>query len=160
MRRRWERAFRPFELNSDVNCCSLDTNLAAATKIVWERDCGAVPVTDNQGKVVGIITDRDVRIATATRSRESDIPVRDVMSKTVHVCTPTDDVRVALSTMRKQKVRRLPVIGKDGRPAGIVSMNDLVLRATAPRGAELASEDVVEAFKSICAHSTTRIAAA
>ena len=56
-------------MTSDVKTCSLDTNLAAAAKIMWDSDCGAVPVTDERGRVVGVITDRDICIAAATRPR-------------------------------------------------------------------------------------------
>jgi CBS domain-containing protein len=145
-------------MTTDVKCCSLDTNLAAAAKIMWEDDCGSVPVTDNQGKVVGVITDRDICIAAATRSRtEGEIPVRDVISKTLHTCTPGEDIRAALATMKQQKVRRLPVLGYDGRPVGIVSINDIVLHTTSGKGTEIPAEDVLEAFKSIGAHSTRRV---
>src|ERR1700752_2419423 len=96
-------------MTSDVKYCSLDTNLAAAAKIMWEDDCGAVPVTDDRGKVVGVITDRDICIASATRSRtEGEIPVQDVVSQTLHACAPGDDVRTAMDIMKKQQVRRLP----------------------------------------------------
>ena len=146
-------------MTSDVKCCSLDTNLAAAARIMWEVDCGAVPVTDNQGKVVGVITDRDICIAGATRYRaEWDIPVGDVISKTLHACAPADDVHVALATMKRQKVRRLPVVGQDGRPGGIVSINDIVLHATGGKGRDIPAENVLEAFRSICAHSRTEFA--
>src|SRR5579872_2795388 len=102
-------------MTDDVKCCSLETNLAAAAKIMWEADCGAVPVTDGQNKVIGVITDRDICIAGATRSRtEGEIPVQEVISRTVYSCSPNDDVRVALETMRAQQVRRLPVVGQDG----------------------------------------------
>jgi len=144
-------------MTTDVKCCSLDTNLAAAAKIMWEDDCGSVPVTDNQGKVVGVITDRDICIAAATRSRgEWEIPVRDVISKTLHTCTPGEDIRAALTTMKQRKVRRLPVLGNDGRPVGIVSINDIVLH-TSGKGTEIAAEDVLDAFKAIGAPSTTRV---
>jgi CBS domain-containing protein len=146
-------------MTCDVKCCGLDTNLAAAATIMWERDCGSVPVADNQGRVVGLITDRDICIAAATRSRaEWDIRVRDVISKNLYTCAPTDDVHYALAVMKKQKVRRLPVIGQDGRLAGVVSMNDIVLRAMTGKGTELSAEDVVGTMKSICAHSATRVA--
>jgi CBS domain-containing protein len=142
-------------MTTDVKCCSLDTNLAAAAKIMWEDDCGSVPVTDNQGKVVGVITDRDICIAAATRSRaEWEIPVRDVISKTLHTCTPGEDIRAALATMKQQKVRRLPVLGNDGRPVGIVSINDIVLHTTGGKGTDIPAEDVLEAFKAIGAPST------
>src|SRR5262245_11710178 len=65
-------------MTTDVKRCSPETNLAAAAKIMWEGDCGAVPVTDERDHVVGVITDRDICIAAATRPRtEGEIPVKD-----------------------------------------------------------------------------------
>jgi CBS domain-containing protein len=141
-------------MTSDVKRCSLDTNLAAAAKIMWEADCGAVPVTDDHGKVVGVITDRDICIAGATRSSaEGEIPVRDVISKSLHACTPGDDVRAAMETMKLQQVRRLPVIGHDGRLVGIISIHDVALQARSGKGAHIPAEDVLETFIAITAPS-------
>ena len=71
-------------MTDDVKCCSLETNLAAAAKIMWEADCGALPVIDGHNKVIGVITDRDICIAGATRSRtEGEIPVQEVLQDPV-----------------------------------------------------------------------------
>jgi CBS domain-containing protein len=141
-------------MTDDVKCCSLETNLAAAAKIMWEADCGAVPVTDGQNKVIGVITDRDICIAGATRSRtEGEIPVREVISKTLYSCSPNDDVRAALETMRSQQIRRLPVVGQDGRLAGIVSIHDIAVHARAGKGSAVPAEDVLDTFIAITAPS-------
>jgi CBS domain-containing protein len=142
-------------MTSDVKSCSPETNLAAAAKIMWEGDCGAVPVTDDRGKVIGIITDRDICIAAATRSRrEGEIPVQEVSSKTVYTCTPGDDVRAALETMKNRKVRRLPVVGQDGRLAGILSIHDIALQARSGKNGEVMPDAVLDAFIAITAPAT------
>jgi CBS domain-containing protein len=148
-------------MTADVKRCTLETNLAAAAKIMWEGDCGVVPVTDGQEKVVGVITDRDICIAAATRPRTaSEIPVKDVISTRLHSCKPTDEVGTVLLTMKNQQVRRLPVIHQDGRLAGIVSMNDIVLHAgSAPKSTHIPVDDVLDTLKSICAHSARSLAA-
>lgn len=139
-------------MTSDVKSCGLDTNLAAAAKIMWEEDCGAVPVTDESGRVVGVITDRDICIAGATRtSAEGDIPVRDVISDALYTCAPGDDARAALETMRQRKVRRLPVVDHRGQLAGIVSIHDLALHARSGKGAEVPAEAVLDTFLAITA---------
>ena len=146
-------------MTSDVKYCSLDTNLAAAAKIMWEDDCGAVPVTDDRGKVVGMITDRDICIAGATRPRpEGEIPVRDLVSKSLYACRPGDDVRTAMETMKSQQVRRLPVIGQDVRLTGIVSIHDIALQTLARKGADIPAEDVLDTFIAITAPSQPRVA--
>ena len=139
-------------MTSDVKSCSLDTNLAAAAKIMWEDDCGAIPVTDEGGKVVGMITDRDICIAGATRARtEGEIPVQDVISKVVYSCAPSDDVRQALETMRLRKVRRLPVVDQSGRLTGIVSVHDIALETRSRKSADIPPEAVLDTFIAITA---------
>jgi len=157
---RKEHAMRVKEvMTPDVKCCSLETNLAAAAKIMWEADCGAVPVTDDRGTVVGMITDRDICIAGATRSpREGEIPVRDVISKMLHACVASDDVRTALETMKTQQVRRLPVLGQDGRLIGIVSIHDIARRARQSRDADIRPDDVLDTLIAITASSRRGVA--
>ena len=145
-------------MTSDVKSCGLDTNLAAAAKIMWEEDCGAVPVTDDSGRVVGVITDRDICIAGATRpNAEGEIPVRDVISDELYTCAPSDDARAALDTMRQRKVRRLPVVDASGRLAGIVSIHDLATHARGGKGSDIQAEAVIDAFVAISSATHVRM---
>jgi CBS domain-containing protein len=144
-------------MTDDVKYCSLETNLAAAAKIMWDADCGAVPVTDGQNKVVGVITDRDICIAGATRpGAEGEIPVRDVISTRLHACGPNDDVRAALETMRSRRIRRLPVVAQDGRLAGIISIHDIAVQARSGKNSGVPAEDVLDTFIAITAPASTR----
>ena len=137
-------------MTDDVKCCNQETNLAAAAKIMWEADCGALPVTDGHNKVIGVITDRDICIAGATRSRtEGEISVQEVISKTLYSCSPNDDVRAALETMRSRRIRRLPVVGQDGQLAGIISIHDIAVQARSGKGSAPPAEDVLHAFIAI-----------
>lgn len=140
---------------SDVHACSPDTNLAAAAQIMWDCDCGVVPVIDENRTLVGMITDRDICIATTTRSAApSDIPVRDVMtSGTLYSCRPEDEVRTALATMAKHRVRRLPVVDRQNTLVGIVSLNDLVRRADHRSGSQVPAEEFLQAMQAICTHT-------
>jgi CBS domain-containing protein len=136
---------------SDVRTCSPDTNLAAAAQIMWECDCGVVPVVDDDHMLLGMITDRDICIATTTRSAApADIQVRSVMTTgTVHFCRPDDNVRDVLATMGTHRVRRLPVLDKTNRVVGILSLSDLVRRAEHRSGAEVPGAEFLEALQSI-----------
>ena len=136
---------------SDVQSCGPDTNLAAAAHIMWECDCGVVPVVDDNRNLVGMITDRDIAIAATTRSAApADIAVRHVMSTgRLFSCRPDDDVRSVLATMGEHRVRRLPVTDKQNRLVGIISMNDLVRSANHRAGAEVPAQDFIEALQSI-----------
>lgn len=131
--------------------CSRGTNLAAAAKLMLDADCGILPVVDDESKLVGVVTDRDMYIALATRNRlASQVTVGDVARTTVFTCAPDDDVESALQTMRQHRVRRLPVAGFGGAVVGIVSMNDIVLAAGARK--PVRNEAVVETLQAICAH--------
>lgn len=143
-------------MTSDVQCCGPDTNLAAAAKMMWDSDCGAVPVLNVQGQVMGMITDRDICMATATKNKPaSDITVWETVSGKVYTCYMSDDVHTALDIMKREKVRRLPVVNEDGVLQGIVAMNDFVLLAGEAKGGKapaVSYEDVVRTMKTISAH--------
>ena len=116
--------------------------------LLWCAGCGALPVVDANGKVVGMITDRDVCIALGTRGqRAADLVVAQVMSGQVFACRPTDDIHAALKTMRTQKVRRLPVINHEGKLEGLVTISDMILQAFHDDGRakrpDLSYEDVM-----------------
>lgn len=146
-------------MTTDVKRCSPETNLAAAAKIMWEGDCGAVPVTDERDHVIGVITDRDICIAAATRPRtEGEIPARDVISKAVYTCAPGDDVRAALETMKARKVRRLPVVEQGGRLVGIVSIHDIALQSR-NKGSDVSPDSVLDAFIAITAPAQVPVTA-
>jgi len=113
--------------------CQLDTNLGSATELMWVGNCGFLPVMGPNGKIAGVITDRDICMALGTRNRlPGDITVGDVMSGRLFACSPDDDVHIALQLMQEGGVRRLPVIGGNGTLVGVVSIDDLVLRAETP----------------------------
>jgi CBS domain-containing protein len=100
--------------------------------------------------VIGIITDRDIAMAAAIRRRNtSHIAVHEAMSPGVRGCLAYDDVAVALSEMAEAGVRRLPVLDATGHLAGIVSVDDVLLRALDVTDGVTATE-FVEALRQIC----------
>lgn len=120
-------------MTSDIESCGLTTTLTQVSKLMWSAACGAIPVVDTRGMVVGIITDRDVSMALVSSGRRpSTILAREAMTSRVETCGPDDDVMTALVKMKTFKVRRLPVVGEDGRLLGILSIDDVVTRALAP----------------------------
>lgn len=143
-------------ITSDVQCCGPDTNLAAAAKMMWDSDCGALPVLNVEGHVMGMITDRDICMAAATKNKPaSDITVWETVSGKVYSCRLSDDVHTALDIMKRERVRRLPVVDEDGVLQGIVAMNDFVLLAADAKGAKapaVSYEDVVRTMKAISMH--------
>jgi CBS domain-containing protein len=147
-------------MTSSVKSCGADADLATVAKIMWDCDCGTVPVVNEERKVIGMITDRDICIAAATRSTApANIRVREVMSGHVHTCSSEDDVSTVLKTMKERRVRRLPVLDRQERLVGIVSINDLVARADRHSGANVPVEEFLATLKSICGHSVAAVRA-
>ena len=137
-------------MTAQPRTCEPATSLAAAAALMLDADCGMLPVVE-EGRLVGVVTDRDMYIALATRNRlASDMTVGEVARQQVFTCEPDDDVQAALATMKQHRVRRLPVEGFGGTVAGVVSMNDIVL-AAGPRKA-VRQDEVVDTFQGICAH--------
>ena len=141
-------------MSQEVKFCGPDTNLAAATEILWQSDCGTLPVLDSDGKLVGVITDRDMCIALGPRNcKASELAVGEVATKPVFTCGPNDDVHSALKTLRQHQIRRMPVIGADAKLAGILCLDEIVLHAQKTEGkARVTYEDVVNTMKAICEH--------
>jgi len=141
-------------MTKGVHTCRADTNLAMAAMQMWEGDFGALPVVDDGGKVVGMITDRDICMGTASKNEApGKIRVGEIMSGEVYSCSADDDIREALKTMQQRRVRRLPVTD-DGKIAGLLSLNDLALKARSSAHADLSAQDVEDTLKEICAHPT------
>jgi len=103
---------------------------AVAARLMWDCDCGAVPVLDGDGRAIAMITDRDICMATLMRDRApSAIPVSEAMSRTLRFCSPDEAVSTAEGIMRTYQIRRIPIVDKDRRPVGMLSLADIV-RAT------------------------------
>lgn len=141
---------------SPVQSCGPETNLGTAAMTMWDSDCGALPVVNYEGKVVGMITDRDICMAAATKNRPpSEITVFETITGKVYACAPGDDIHDAMDTMAKHQVRRLPVVDDTGGLVGILTMNDIVLHAGEAkwtRAPAISHEDVVRTCKAIDAH--------
>ena len=133
--------------------CQLDTNLGAATELMWVGNCGFLPVVGADSKVVGVVTDRDICIALGTRNKlPGDVTVREVLSSKLYSCSPDDEIHVALQEMRNGGVRRLPVITETGNLVGVISMDDLVKKAEAVgmgNQPELSTDEVVRTYRAI-----------
>jgi CBS domain-containing protein len=155
MQRGRQKAMKIKELMSTTPyCCQPETNLGAAAELMWKGNCGFLPVVGSDGKVFGVVTDRDICIALGTRNRlPGEIKVSEVItSQKLFYCCPDDDVHVALQAMQTGKVRRLPVVAHDGALAGVVSMDDILLKVepmTLGKQPELSSDEVVKTYRAI-----------
>ena len=144
-------------MTANVETCSLESDLGAAASIMWKRDCGAVPVVDDERRVVGMITDRDICMALSTRNKlASEIKIGEVISGNVYACAPDDKLRDALETMQSAQLRRLPVVDASGVLHGILSINDIILHSAKGRSKKHISHgEVMATLKALCEHRAT-----
>ena len=114
-------------MTQPVRTCGPDTNLASVVETMRTYDCGIVPVVNERGEAIGVVTDRDICIALGTRDTPaSALVARNVMTRPVIGCAPEDDCVAALLTMEERRLHRLPVLGTGGVLLGIVSIDDIV----------------------------------
>jgi CBS domain-containing protein len=140
-------------MTRDVKTCRENDSTNEAARLMWENDCGVIPVVDEERRPIGIITDRDVCMAGYTTGRKlADIRVGDVMTRNVQACNIDDSVGAAELAMQQRHVRRLPVVDSKSRLVGILSLNDLA-RGAARKGngtdADLVPAKVAETLASV-----------
>ncbi len=143
----------------EVWTCRAHEPLAAAARIMWDHDVGAVPVLDVGGKPAGIITDRDICMAAYFTGKPLDEePVGAHMSTQLFTTTPADRVEAAEEIMRSKQIRRLPVVDAAGQLVGMVSLSDLA-RASAERGRKAVEPSEVLSTLAAIAQPRTRLIA-
>jgi CBS domain-containing protein len=130
--------------------CPTSSTLDQAARLMWEFDCGVVPVVDDAGHVCGMVTDRDICMAAYTQGQPlSAIPVTTAMAREVVAVHTDESIEHAEGLMRASQVRRLPVLDGENRPAGVVSLNDLArLSARAKKSA--VDRELVQTLAAVC----------
>lgn len=143
-------------MNRTVKSCRPDDRLSTAAGSMWDNDIGCLPVVDNDGAVVGVITDRDVCMAAYTQGSPLHvIAVASAMSHIVYSCLDSDSIISAEEVMRSHRVRRLPILDRDGLLTGILSLNDLAIEAErqqTKQARELSEREVAVTLAAVCAH--------
>ena len=115
-----------------VVTCAPGEMLNRAAQLMWEKDCGCLPVV-HEGKVVGIVTDRDLCMAAYTKGKAlHEIRIDEVMSTHVKVCGRGDSIEAVETLMQMHQVRRLPVV-ENQKMVGIISLTDLAQEAESQR---------------------------
>jgi Ala-tRNA(Pro) deacylase len=142
-------------MTRNVLACHTEDHLNVPARLMWEADCGAVPVLDPATeRVVAMITDRDICMATFFQDRAPGaVPVKDAMSSALYVCSKRDSLADAERVLRDNQVRRLPVVDEEGRLEGILSLADVIRRAERENGrprAEIAFAEVTTLLGEIC----------
>jgi CBS domain-containing protein len=135
-------------MTKSVVSCQGNETLDDVARKMWEHDIGALPVL-NSGKVVGVITDRDIAMAACLNGRSLDrLFVEDCMSGAIYTCSPDDAVSKAEQIMGEHRVRRLPVLNKQGGLVGILSINDLV-RVSTDGGRGVSPKDITATLRAV-----------
>jgi CBS domain-containing protein len=131
--------------------CRRDDMLSQAAQLMWEHDCGIVPVTEDGDRVIGMVTDRDICMATYIQGRPPQhIPVADIMSHQVFSCRTDDPLEAAERLMSDKQIRRVPVTDGDNRLVGILSLNDLARYAASARKKNGLEREVTQTLAAIC----------
>jgi len=138
-------------MTREVTAASLEMNAAQAAEVMWNKNCGSLPVIADGGRVVGIVTDRDLFIALGTQNRRpADVPLGEIMRPSPSVCSPEEDLHRALDTMAKERVRRLPVVDESGMLQGVLSIDDVIVRTKAI----FTDDGILRTLKIICEAQT------
>ena len=139
-----------------IHSCSPQDTLEGAAQIMWEHDCGCVPVCEGSGsrRVIGTITDRDICMSALFRGKPlREIAVSDAMAREVQSCRAEDSLAQAEKAMRNGQIRRVPVIDDQGSLIGMLSLADIAREAareqTRPRR-EVTEVEVNETLAAIC----------
>jgi CBS domain-containing protein len=131
-------------MTTDAFTCSPSDTLNRAAQIMWEHDCGAVPVIDDRGRTVGIVTDRDICMAAYTQGRKlSEIPVSVAASKSLVSATPDDTLDTVAALMQEHQIRRVPILDGEGKSLGIVGVSDIVRHFARARATDGLSADPI-----------------
>jgi CBS domain-containing protein len=118
--------------------CRSDHTLRQAAQMMWENDCGCLPVTacDGSQRLLGIITDRDLGMALRLEGGDlRELRVEDVMTEVARACNPEDPLSEAMAIMGEARVRRLPVVDGSERVIGVLSLADLARESAQQSGA-------------------------
>jgi CBS domain-containing protein len=140
-----------------VICCDPGSDLEQVAALMQERDCGCIPVADDQGHALGMITDRDIAMAAAARHKALwELHAQDLLGRGLYACHPDDEIHQALDIMTAWQVHRLPVLDEAGEVKGLLSLDDVVACAERHvRGQgrpELSYDDAMQALKAVCRH--------
>lgn len=121
-------------MSESVIVCKSSDSLSHAARLMWEHDCGALPIVDHDRRPIAMLTDRDICMAAYTQGRVlSELSVQGAMSRELVVCHPDDSVEQAEERMCAHQLRRLPVVDAAGQLVGILSLSDLVRVAALPQ---------------------------
>jgi CBS-domain-containing membrane protein len=151
-------------MTQEVKTCRAGDTLETAAQLMWEHDCGCLPVIDGEDHVVGMITDRDICMAAYTQGTPlRPLQVGATMSQTVCTCRAEETVAHAERMMRASQVHRLPVVDAAEHLVGVLSLNDLAQEARRESEADkrqVTFAQVGETLEGVCRPPRRRVVVA
>lgn len=126
-------------MTRDVQIAAPDQSLMDAARMMADTDCGALPVGEND-RLVGIITDRDIVVRAVAQGKTDATKIRDIMSPEIKYCFEDEDVDEVAHNLGDQQIRRLPVLNRDKRLVGIISLGDISSATKPDTAAETLSQ--------------------
>ena len=124
-------------MTSNPTCCGPDASVQEAAKLMDDKSVGSIPVVNDAGEPVGIVTDRDICCGAVAQGKGTDTRVSEVMSKDVLTASPDEDVESCCNKMEEKQVRRAVVTDDTGKCCGIVAQADVAQEADGKETAEL-----------------------
>jgi len=134
-------------MSSPPTTCHRGTRLSEAARLMARENCGCLLVVNDAGHLAGLITDRDLALTLASQPAAATLPVAHAMTAAVETCLPDEPIEQALARLSSSGVRRLAVVSSAGKTVGLLSIDDLVLRAGT---ATLPVQAVIDTFQDVC----------
>lgn len=111
-------------MSKDVKVCAPDDTIRDVARKMLECDCGIMPIAEND-RLIGVITDRDIALRAVAEGKGPDTPARSVMSTEVLYCYDDEDLQEVSDNLATLKIRRMPVVNREKRLVGIVSLGEI-----------------------------------
>jgi len=117
-------------MSKNIKWCTPDCTIKDAVEIMKEENCGVVPVVDQDMHVKGIVTDRDITLFTVLQHKDPETTkLGEFMSKDVITCLDEEDFDDLVTRMKEYQVRRIPIVNKENKLVGMVSLGDVAVKA-------------------------------
>lgn len=130
-------------MTSEIITCTPTTTLVGAAAIMRDEDFGSLPVVEEDGTLIGIITDRDIVVRGLAEHRvPTETTVADVMSRDIETCRENDEIEAAMDRMRRAQIRRIPIVNDNNQIVGIIAQADLAVRTERTEDVGQVVEDI------------------
>ncbi len=138
-------------MSKPVITCHAHETLNDAAERMWNHDCGALAVLDANDRIVGVITDRDICMASYTLGGSLlDLHVEGAMARVVFACDAKDSIETVEQLMRDKQIRRIPIVNSDRQPIGMVTLSDLARHASSGRKSNSVDRQVTQTLAEVC----------